>query len=67
MDLKHFHYVFIAMSILLTLGFGFWAMFTTVDVIGFWGRVGGAISTLCGMALVGYGIWFIRKSRHIIT
>lgn len=67
MDLKHFHYVFIALSILLTLGFGFWALSTTVDVIGFWGRVGGGISTLFGVVLVGYGVWFIRKSRQIIT
>ena len=67
MDLKHFHYVFIALSILCTLGFGFWAMFTTAEVIGFWGRVGGGFSALLGVALVAYGIWFVRKSRHIIT
>jgi len=66
-DLKHFHYVFIVLSILVTLGFGFWAMFTTVDVIGFWGRVGGVMSTFCGVTLVVYGVWFVRKSRQIIT
>lgn len=67
MDLKHFHYVFIVLSILCTLGFGFWAMSTDAEVIGFWGRVGGAVSALVGVLLVVYGIWFARKSRHIIT
>jgi hypothetical protein len=67
MDLKHFHYVFIVMSILCTLGFGFWAMTAPVEVVGSWGRVGGAGSTLLGVLLIGYGVWFVRKSRHIIT
>lgn len=67
MDLKHFHYVFIALSILCTSGFGLWAMFTSAEVIGGWGRVGGAFSTLLAGLLVVYGIWFVRKSRQIIT
>jgi hypothetical protein len=67
MDLKHFHFVFIALSILCTFGFGVWAMFTNSEVIGVWGRVGGGFSTLLGAALVVYGVWFVRKSRQIIT
>jgi hypothetical protein len=67
MDLKHFHYVFIAMSILCTLGFGFWAMSADVRVVGSWGRVGGAASALMGILLIAYGVWFVRKSRQIIT
>jgi hypothetical protein len=67
MDLKHFHYVFIACAILCTLGFGLWAMLTDASVIRFWGRVGGAASTLIGLGLVGYGVWFVRKARRIIV
>jgi len=67
MDLKHFHYVFIAFAILCTCGFGLWALFTTAPVIGFWGRIGGAVSVVIGLGLVGYGIWFVRKARGIIV
>jgi len=67
MSLKAFHIFFIAMSILITLGFAAWVL------------VGGGVgeqqsslhlmavfSGLLGIGLIGYGIHFVRKSRDII-
>ncbi len=67
MGLKHFHILFIILSVFITLAFGLWALFAPSDVINGWGRVGGAFSTLLGAGLVFYGIWFLKKSSRIIT
>ncbi len=67
MGLKQFHVFFIALAILCMLGFGFWALGTSNDVVGFWGKVSGVVSTLIGFALIPYGVWFVRKSKSIIT
>jgi hypothetical protein len=61
MSLKTFHIIFIALSILVTAGFAVWT-FVNQTAIGV-----GVASAGCALALVVYGIWFIRKSRHIIT
>jgi hypothetical protein len=65
MGLKSFHYVFVTLSILCLLAFGFWALFTPLDTMRGWGRLGGAFSALFGTALVIYGVWFVRKSKTI--
>ncbi len=67
MGLKQFHIFFIGIAVLCTLCFGLWAVFTNSDAIGTWGRVGGLFSTAIGVALIPYGIWFVRKSKGIIT
>jgi len=67
MGLKYFHFIFIGLSILCTLAFGLWALFTPMDVVDRWGRAGGAFSTLLGLSLVAYGVWFLRKSKNVIT
>lgn len=61
MSLKAFHLVFIALSLVLSVVCAWWAF--TNNVGGYFG-VG---SSVAAVALFFYGIWFVRKSRHIIT
>ncbi len=65
MSLKAFHIVFIVLSTLLALAFGVWA----VDDFG---RSGSRLHLALGVgsfiasgALVWYGIWFLRKLKHV--
>tara|TARA_R110002096_G_scaffold238581_10_gene430190 strand:+ start:10627 stop:10830 length:204 start_codon:yes stop_codon:yes gene_type:complete len=67
MSLKQFHVFFITLAVLCTFSFGVWALFAPSDIVGTWGRVGGFLSAAIGVALVPYGIWFVRKSKNIIT
>ena len=65
MSLKAFHIFFIIVSTLLSLGFGVWA----VDDFGQSGnRVHltlGVGSFIASGALVWYGVWFLRKLKHV--
>lgn len=61
MSLKAFHIVFIILSILLAAGCAAWSFLNEIAI------PFGVISGLCGVALVLYGIWFLKKSRRIIT
>lgn len=67
MSLKQFHIIFIILSILCTLGFAAWALMASSDLVGAWGRLGGVLSGAIGLGLIGYGVWFIQKSKAIIT
>lgn len=61
MSLKGFHIFFIVLSILLAAGCGVWAFANGVAVsvaIGAWVTAAG---------LLGYGIYFVRKSRKLIV
>jgi hypothetical protein len=65
MSLKAFHIFFIFLSTLLALAFGVWA----VDDFG---RSGSGIHLALGVGslisaggLVWYGVWFLRKLRHV--
>jgi hypothetical protein len=61
MSLKGFHVFFIIMAILLAAGFAAWSLMneTAVPV--------GIGSAVLAVALLVYGIWFIAKSKNIIT
>ncbi len=65
MSLKAFHIFFIVLSTLLALAFGVWA----VDDFGRSGsfvHLGlGVGSFLASVALVRYGVWFLRKLKHV--
>ena len=65
MSLKAFHIFFIVASTLLTLAFGVWA----VDDFGrsaSWLHLSlGVGSFIASGALVWYGIWFLRKLKHV--
>ena len=67
MSLKAFHIFFILMSILITLGFAAWILFggATGDQKASL-SVMAVISGVLGIGLIGYGFYFIRKSRDII-
>jgi len=60
MSLKAFHILFIFLAILLSFGCAWWGFANEVQAFG-----GAAV--FVGIALVVYGIAFIRKSRRIIV
>ena len=65
MGLKIFHLLFIAVSILLSLGFAGWCFHEdslAKNATYFWLGVG---SSLIGLCLMVYGAWFVRKSRNL--
>jgi hypothetical protein len=61
MSLKGFHLFFIFVSILLAAGCAVWAFENEVP------RPFGIGATVVAVALVIYGIYFIRKSRSLIV
>ena len=61
MSLKAFHIFFIALSILLSIGCAVWAFANGVETIF------GVSSALVAIILVVYGIFFLKKSKGIIT
>ncbi|NNE92530.1 MAG: hypothetical protein HKN23_12860 [Verrucomicrobiales bacterium] len=65
MSLKKFHLLFIVLAILTCLGFGAWALLVEGLPDNF--RVMGWISAGLGVLLVGYGIYFVRKAKTVIT
>lgn len=61
MSLKAFHLFFIALSILLAAGCAFWGF--TAGASPFFGASCGIVA----VALMIYGLYFVRKARGIIT
>ena len=64
MSLKFFHICFIIISVMLTAGFGLWALLANGLPTAF--RVMGGISLVGGLVLIIYGIRFLRKAKSII-
>ena len=64
MSLKHFHIVFIFLAVITCVGFGAWALLMRGLPDGF--RIMGWISAISGVALLGYGIYFVRKAKKLI-
>lgn len=67
MSLKHFHLVFITLAVLSSLGFGAWALMSDAGAASNAVRVTGWLSLILGVGLAVYGVWFFRKSKHVIT
>jgi len=61
MSLKGFHIFFICLSILLAAGCAVWSFANAV------GLAFGVTSCAIAVALVIYGIYFIRKTRKLIV
>lgn len=61
MSLKFFHVFFISLAILLAVFCAAWAFSTGAPVLFAYGSVGLAV------ALVVYGVYFVRKARKIIV
>lgn len=64
MSLKHFHILFIILSVLTTVLFGLWALLMKGLPSGF--KTMGTISLVGGILLFIYGIRFLKKSKKII-
>jgi hypothetical protein len=60
MSLKAFHIVFIVLSIVLSIGCAVWAFANGTMPFG-------AACAVVALALVAYGINFVKKSKRIIT
>ena len=58
MSLKWFHIVFIALSTLVSLGFGVWAMFNRHAALG-------TVSLAASAGLCVYGNYFFAKTRRL--
>jgi hypothetical protein len=58
MSLKWFHIVFIALSMLVSLGFGVWGLFNQQIALGL-------VSILASGGLVVYGNYFLGKARKL--
>jgi hypothetical protein len=61
MSLKAFHILFIVLSVVLAAGCAVWAFVNDVS------PVFGYSSAAVAVALLSYGIYFVRKAKGIIT
>ena len=65
MSLKAFHIVFIVVSILLSFGVGVWGIYTHLSYSNVTFLIMGIVSFIIGIALIIYGINFMKKLKHI--
>ncbi len=65
MSLKAFHIVFVVASTLLAFGFAVWSLMTYSDGKRLVDLVFGIVSALCGMGLIVYGRYFLKKLKNI--
>jgi hypothetical protein len=66
MSLRIFHILFITLSTLLSLGLAAWA-YGNFRAYGATGHlIASGIAAAVALALVVYGVWFLRKSRKLI-
>ncbi len=65
MSLKAFHIVFIVFSMALTFGLGVWATRDFAQT-GSWGHLSLGVGSFIGsVVLAWYGVWFLRKLKHL--
>ena len=58
MSLKWFHLLFICLSVIVSVAFGFWGLFNGYVLLG-------ALSLMFAVALVVYGNYFFQKARRL--
>ncbi len=58
MGIKNIHITLIAVSVLLSVVFGFWCMNNAFQILGY-------VSLVAGAALAFYGVNFIKKARTL--
>ena len=61
MSLKAFHVLFIIVSILLAVGCAAWSWVNGTSPAFGYGSAAAAVALVC------YGVWFVKKSRRIIV
>jgi hypothetical protein len=65
MSLKAFHIFFIILSTLLTVALGVWAV-DAYGRSGSWAHLALGVGSFIGSGvLVWYGVWFLRKLKHV--
>ena len=65
MSLKAFHIFFIVLSTALAVGFGAWAI-RDFTQSGNWIHLALGVGSFLGsVVLVRYGVWFLRKLKHV--
>jgi len=64
MSLKHFHVAFVTVCTFFFSVLGAWCLL--VDALPDMYRIMGWLSLACGVAMVVYGIRFLRKTRTLI-
>ncbi|RMH23036.1 MAG: hypothetical protein D6696_01810 [Acidobacteria bacterium] len=66
MSLKAFHVVFVVVATLLMTGFGVWSLrHATGDGAGTSYLVMGGLALVAAIALVVYGVWFLKKTKGV--
>ena len=65
MSLKRFHLVFITAAALLAFGFGWMELSAYGNGAGVADLAVGSLASAAGGLLVGYEVWFFRKSRKL--
>jgi hypothetical protein len=65
MSLKAFHIIFIIISALIAFGFSGWLIDGYTKSWQDGQLIAGICSALAGMALIVYGIRFLRKLKHV--
>ena len=65
MSLKAFHIVFITASILLAFGFAAWSLMAYSELGGRSFLIYGVGSTICGVGLVAYEVYVLKKLKNI--
>ena len=65
MSLKAFHFIFISAAIILAFGFGAWLLNGYSSGQGIGDLVGGCASIICGVALIFYERYFLKKTKNV--
>ena len=65
MSLKSFHFFFIGIALIITAGFGYWALQSFMAARQILMLVLGLLSILCTVGLTVYLFWFIRKAKTL--
>ena len=65
MSLKNFHILFITVSLILSVSFGTWAIYTHTHEPEKSYLLMGVLSFVVAAALVVYGVWFLQKIRRL--
>jgi len=67
MSIKGFHLIFIFIAALFCAGFGVWALFFDKMSNGDTVKIFGGGSLVAAVALMIYGIYFVRKTKTIVV
>lgn len=61
-----FHVVFVTLSVLMAFGCSALAWSERAGSTSPWPMIGALASAICGVGLIVYGVWFLRKTRKLI-